>query len=83
MGKSATIAASLECRGCLGGGLLFRLLAVSATGGGLVSRALACDASGPALPVGGGDGEVDVLLGVHADHELGHVHELLAHPVEQ
>lgn len=62
-------------------GLLVRLLVVSTAGGGLVGRALAGDASGPALPVGGGDGEVDVLLGVHADHELGYVHELLAHPV--
>lgn len=62
-------------------GLLVRLFVVSATGGGLVRRALAGDASGPALPVRGGDGEVDVLLGIHADHKLRHVHELLAHPV--
>lgn len=60
---------------------LLRLVPVIASGGRLAGRALTSDASGSALAVGGGDREVDVLLGVHADHELGHVHQLLAHAV--
>lgn len=61
--------------------LLVRLVAVVTAGGGLAGCALAGDASGSALAVRRGDRKVDVLLSVHADHELGHVHELLAHAV--
>lgn len=61
--------------------LLVGLVAVVTAGGGLAGGALACDASGSALAVRGCDREVDVLLAVHAHHELGHVDQLLAHAV--
>mmetsp|Transcript_2558 Transcript_2558/g.9831 ORF Transcript_2558/g.9831 Transcript_2558/m.9831 type:complete len:269 (-) Transcript_2558:5-811(-) len=55
------------------------LAAVAAfVGGGFGGGPLARDAAGAALAVGRGDGEVDVLLRVDADHEGGHVDDLLA-----
>ena len=56
--------------------LIFLLLAVTATAGGS-SGLLALDTSRAATTVGGGKSEVDVLLGVQADHVGGHVDDLL------
>lgn len=57
--------------------LIFLLLAVTATAGGS-SGLLALDTSRAATTVGGGQSEVDVLLGIQADHVGGHVDDLLA-----
>lgn len=38
-------------------------------------------AAGAAATEGAVEGKVDVLLAVHAHHEGGHIHNLLAHPV--
>ena len=57
--------------------LLVLLLGVTVTtggGGGL----LAANTAGAATTEGRGEGEVDVLLGVEADHERGDVDDLLA-----
>lgn len=55
--------------------LLLLLATVTALSGlGLLSA----DTAGAATTKGRGQGEVDVLLGVEADHERGHVDDLLA-----
>lgn len=58
--------------------LLVRLFVIASTSSSLASSALAGNTTGPTLAIGRGYREVDVFLGVHPYHELGHVHELLA-----
>lgn len=55
---------------------LLLLLGVVTTGGG--SGLLAANTAGTATTEGRGEREVDVLLGVEADHERGNVDDLLA-----
>jgi hypothetical protein len=57
--------------------LLILLLGVTVTTGG-GSGLLAANTAGAAATEGRGKGEVDVLLGVEADHERGDVDDLLA-----
>lgn len=57
--------------------LLILLLGLTVTAGG-GSGLLAANAAGTATTEGRGESEVDVLLGVQADHEGGHVDDLLA-----
>jgi hypothetical protein len=57
--------------------LLILLLGVTVTTGG-GSGLLAANTAGAAATEGRGQGEVDVLLGVEADHERGDVDDLLA-----
>lgn len=58
--------------------LLLVLLSLVVTTTGSSGSLLALDTARAATTVGGGKGEVDVLLGVQADHVGGDVDDLLA-----
>ena len=61
--------------------LFLLLLSVITTAGLGGLELLALDTAGAATTEGRGEGEVDVLLGVQADHERRHVDDLLTDTV--